>query len=118
MDGVSAFVNGLHWFINVLAAGFAGIIVMSVSAVLFFSHKPVRLAVPVLAVIGTILLLPAASAFVVSGFKEGTVRGIVTGVIFLILAALIVFYDITVIRKYLKQKKNTVPSEKTDRTGL
>lgn len=105
MDGVSAFVNGLHWFINGLVAGLAGVIVISVSLTLFFSNKSVKPAVPVTAVIGTILLLIAVSVFGLSGFTGGTVGGIVIGIVSLILTALIIFYDITVIKKYIRQKK-------------
>ncbi|MBP3858016.1 MAG: hypothetical protein IK990_20630 [Ruminiclostridium sp.] len=101
MDGVSAFVTGLWQFFTGLAAGIAGIIAMSVSLVLYFSEKHVRLSVPILAVLGTLLLLPA-------GLMFGTYLvslGIVTGIIITVLTALIIFYDIIVIRKYIIQKK-------------
>lgn len=111
MDGVSAFVNGLHWFVNGLVSGIAGIIVMSVSLTLFFSYKPVRPAVPVTAVIGTILLMITISVFGLTGFVGGTVGGIVIGIISLILTVLIIFYDIKVITKFLKQKKNNSSEE-------
>lgn len=107
MDGVSAFVTGLWQVFTGLAAGIVGIIAMSVSLVLYFSVKPVRLSVPLLAVLGTLLLLPA-------GIMTGTELlsfGIVTGIIFTILAALILFYDIIVIRKYIIQKKNKPTTE-------
>ncbi len=111
MDGVSAFVNGLHWFINGLVAGISGFIVISVSLTLYFSLKPVRPAVPVTAVIGTILLFIAIPVFGLTGFIRGTAGGIVIGIISLVLTALIIFYDIIVIRKYIIQKKNKPTEE-------
>ena len=111
MDGVTAFVNGLHWFINGLVAGIAGSIVLSVSLVLYFSCKSVKPAVPVTAVIGTLLLLIAVSVFGLSGFTGGTPGGIVIGIISLTLTVLIIFYDILVIAKYIRQKKNKPTEE-------
>lgn len=111
MDGVSAFVNGLHWFINGLVAGLTGVIVLCVSLTLYFSNKSVKPAVPVTAVTGTILFMIAVSVFGLSGFTGGNAGGIVIGIISLILTALIVFYDIKVIAKFLKQKKNKLTEE-------
>ena len=111
MDGVSAFVTGMWQVFTGLAAGVAGIIAMSVSLVLYFSVKPVRLFVPVLAVIGTILLFIAISVFGLTGFIGGSAGGIVIGIISLVLTALIIFYDIIVIRKFIVQKKNKPTEE-------
>lgn len=106
MDGVSAFVNGLHWFINGLVAGIAGIIVLSVSLVLYFSCRLVKPIVPVTAVIGTLLLLIPISVFGLTGFIESTPGGIVIGIISLILTALIIFYDIKAVKKYTADKRS------------
>ena len=103
MDGVSAFVNGLHWAINGLVLGIAGIIVMSVSVAIYFSFRPVKRAVPVLAVIGSVLLLPAIYIFSIGSLTSNI--GIFVGIIVFALTALILFYDITVIRKFIKLKK-------------
>ena len=77
MDGVSAFVTGLWQFFTGLAAGIAGIIAMSVSLVLYFSEKHVRLSVPILAVLGTLLLLPAGLMFGTYLVSFGIVTGII-----------------------------------------
>ena len=98
MDGVSAFVSGLHRAIFGLASAFIGITLMSVSVTLYFSYKPIKRSVTILAVIATVFLLPAV--YILS--KGG---GIVVGIIALAVTALAIIYDITVIRKYLRQKK-------------
>ena len=107
MDGVSAFVTGMWKVFTGLAAGVAGIIAISVSLVLFFSEKRVRLSVPILAVLGTLLLLPAGLMFGAAFLA----LSVVTGIIFTALAALVVFYDILVIAKYINQKKNRSTEE-------
>lgn len=107
MNGVSAFVTGMWQVFTGLAAGVAGIIAISVSLVLFFSAKSVRLSVPLLAVLGTLLLLPAG---LMCG-AELLASSIVTGIIFITLTVLIIFYDILVIRKFIKQKKNKPTEE-------
>ncbi len=107
MDGVSAFVTGMWQFFTGLAAGVAGIIAISVSLVLFFSEKRMRLSVPILAVLGTLLLLPVGLMFGAAFLA----LSVVTGIIVTVLTALIIFYDIIVIAKYINQKKNRSTEE-------
>lgn len=104
MDGVSAFVHGLWTFIIGVSAGVAGVIVMSVSLTLFFSLKPVRRSVPILAVIGTLLLLPAIWILCIGSLSGSA--GVFVGVILLATTILIVFYDIKVIKKYIADKRS------------
>ncbi len=103
MDGVSAFVNGLHWAINGLILGIIGIIVMSVSVTLYFSLKQVRLPTLILAVIGTVTLLPAIYIYSVGSLTSSI--GVAVGIFSSAIILLILIYDVVVIRKFIKQKK-------------
>ena len=124
MNGVIAFVNGLHWILNyliasaVLAAG--GLAVMALSAVFRYSKRHDAVKSFIFMVIGTVLLIPAIIVGVI--FSIGYILNIIAsniivsaGVIqwHLILLAIlgialpvfIIVYDIKVIINFICEKK-------------
>ena len=102
MDGISAFVNGLHLAIMGLALGIIGIILMSVSVTFYFSLKQVRLSTLILTAAGTVSLLSAVCIY--SKGSPASSIGVVIGIFFSAIILLILFYDVMVIRKFIKQK--------------
>lgn len=109
---VSQFVIGIAVFVFISSLG---IIAMALSVIFHFSKKPNASTAFILAVIGTVLLAPAAVMAVMS-FGDGIMALIDSGalqqrMLWIVIPVLIVIYDIMVIQKYIQQKKNKPTEE-------
>jgi hypothetical protein len=124
MNGVTAFANGLHWILNYLIAsavlGIIGLTAMTFSVIFRYSKRQDIVKSFILAVIGTVLLIPAiivgaifSAAFVLNTITSYGIiewRHLPFAILGIALPVLVIVYDIKVIVKYIKQKKN-IPTE-------
>lgn len=137
MDGVTAFVNGLHWILNYLITsavlGIVGLTAMAFSAVFGYSKRQNIFKSLILAVTGTLLLIPAMIVGIIYsvGFILNIISNISVGlwegiqwqwlplvILGLALPVCVVVYDIKVIRKFIKSRNNKPTEEQKKRSDL